>query len=183
MVNDCLAKEYGSTRGKLLERSFPLTPFQELLGKRIFGVAFAYPKVFLYPHGDPVSLRFGHARGLTPHCGVIQDPHAASLPHSCHGVRKPLPPKEKPPWRSQGVGGEGGFPTLCDFGQMLPLGDICRVRPSEVRLYICTRRTSSAFEMVSPRIENIFKFQFIALYPPALPHKNRENKRFSAEKA
>ena len=70
---------------------------QELLGKRNFGVAFAHPKVFLYPHGDPVSLRFGHARGLTPHCGVIQDPHAASLPHSCHGERKSLPLKEKSP--------------------------------------------------------------------------------------
>ena len=27
-----------------------------------------------------VSLRLGHARGLTPHRGVIQDPRAASLP-------------------------------------------------------------------------------------------------------
>ena len=35
--------------------------------------------------GDPIVgtgglLRFGHARGLTPHRGVIQDPRAASLP-------------------------------------------------------------------------------------------------------
>ena len=29
---------------------------------------------------SPFSLRLGHARGLTPHCGVIQDPRAASLP-------------------------------------------------------------------------------------------------------
>ena len=42
---------------------------QELLGKRIFGAAFALTEIFLYPHGGPVSLRFGHARGLTPHCG------------------------------------------------------------------------------------------------------------------
>ena len=27
-----------------------------------------------------VSLRFGHARVLTPHCGVIHSAHAASLP-------------------------------------------------------------------------------------------------------
>ena len=43
-------------RGKLpykIRFFSPLTPFQELLGKRIFGVAFAYPKVFLYPHGGP----------------------------------------------------------------------------------------------------------------------------------
>ena len=35
--------------------------------------------------GDPIVgtgglLRFGHARGLTPHRGVIQDLRAASLP-------------------------------------------------------------------------------------------------------
>ena len=31
--------------------------------------------------GPPVSLRLGHARGLTTHRVVIQDPRAASLPH------------------------------------------------------------------------------------------------------
>ena len=59
-------------------------------------------------------------------------------------------PLAKPPWRSQGVGVRG-FPSLCDFGQMLPLGDICRVRPDKLRLSLCSRRTSSAFEMVRPR--------------------------------
>ena len=29
---------------------------------------------------EQFSLRLGHARALTPHCGVIQDPRAASLP-------------------------------------------------------------------------------------------------------
>ena len=28
----------------------------------------------------PVSLRLGHTRALTPHCGVIHSPRAASLP-------------------------------------------------------------------------------------------------------
>ena len=41
-----------------------------------------------------VSLRLGHARALTPHCGVIHSPRAASLP------TKGKPYKESsPPWR------------------------------------------------------------------------------------
>ena len=67
--------KYGSTRGKLLERSFPLTPFQELLGKGLLGVTFAHPKGFLYPHGAPapfipwiaknIALQCFFKRGLT----------------------------------------------------------------------------------------------------------------------
>ena len=132
-------------------KEVPPAPPQELLGKRIFGVAFAHPKVLLYPHGDPCPIHTMQKK----HC------HAMFFRlGDARGTRSV--PLAKPPWRSQGVGVRG-IPSLCDFGQMLPLGDICRVRPNEVRLYICTRRTSSAFEMVSPRIENIFKFQFIAI--------------------
>ena len=41
-----------------------------------------------------VSLRLGHARALTPHCGVIHSPRAASLP------TKGKPYKgSSPPWR------------------------------------------------------------------------------------
>ena len=76
-------------------------------------------------------------------------------------------PKFRPPVNLNETAKEGeceGFPTLCDFGQMLPLGDICRVRPDKLRLSLCSRRTSSAFEMVLPRIENIFKQQFVEMY-------------------
>ena len=45
-------------------KEVPPDPPQELLGKRIFGVAFAHPKVFLYPHGD---VSFGQrANSLDP---------------------------------------------------------------------------------------------------------------------
>ena len=37
-------------------KEVPPDPPQELLGKRILGVAFAHPKVFLYPHGDPCPI-------------------------------------------------------------------------------------------------------------------------------
>ena len=36
----------------------------------------------LLPWRLPVSLRFGHARGLTAHWAVIQYPRAASLPYA-----------------------------------------------------------------------------------------------------
>ena len=46
------------------------------------GEAFRLPFIEFKPFvaGGEVSLRLGHARGLTPHRGVIQDPRVASLP-------------------------------------------------------------------------------------------------------
>ena len=40
----------------------------------------SYKEVYAYFVGTGGLTRFGHARGLTPHRGVIQDPRVASLP-------------------------------------------------------------------------------------------------------
>ena len=74
-INCCL-KEY---EGDFL-KEVPLTPLKNFWVKNFFGVAFAHPKVFLYPHGGPCPIynmenenrcpkrKFfkGDARGLRP---------------------------------------------------------------------------------------------------------------------
>ena len=73
-------------------------------------------------------LRFGHARGLTPHRGVIQDPRAASLPRlsekawDCSAENKEITPTDF----SMSVGvrfvllGKLGFVNQSSTASMLP---------------------------------------------------------------
>ena len=59
-----------------------LYPIHQLLSNKKHQVikAASYKDVGFLLVGVDGLLRFGHARGLTPHRGVIQDPRAASLP-------------------------------------------------------------------------------------------------------
>jgi hypothetical protein len=62
-------------------RGFKGSPFggAPRSGERVFRISFSLPLSVTF-RVPPVSPRLGHARGLTPHCGVIQDPRAAPLP-------------------------------------------------------------------------------------------------------
>ena len=62
-------------------RSKPL-PYRRMIIDKIPVLIMGIPPIFWYWFlncRDRLSLRFGHARPLTPHCGIIHYPRAASL--------------------------------------------------------------------------------------------------------